>query len=42
MGLRIMRERAEGMGAELVVESEPGRGTTVAVILRRVTEGTIQ
>ena len=42
MGLRFMRERAEGMGAELVVESEPGRGTTVAVVLRRATEGTVQ
>jgi signal transduction histidine kinase len=31
MGLRIMRERAEGMGAELRVESEPGRGTKVVV-----------
>jgi signal transduction histidine kinase len=31
MGLRIMRERAEGIGAELVVESELDRGSKVAV-----------
>jgi signal transduction histidine kinase len=32
MGLRIMRERAEGVGAELTLESEPGEGTQVQVV----------
>ena len=31
MGLRMMHERAEGIGAELVVESEASRGTKVTV-----------
>jgi signal transduction histidine kinase len=31
MGMRIMRERAEAIGAQLVVESEVGRGTEVRV-----------
>jgi PAS domain S-box-containing protein len=31
MGLRIMGERAAGIGAELQFESEPGRGTTVTL-----------
>jgi PAS domain S-box-containing protein len=31
LGLRIMRERAETIGAELQVDSEPGHGTRVAV-----------
>jgi signal transduction histidine kinase len=31
MGLRIMRERAGAVGAELVVDSAPGEGTRVAV-----------
>jgi len=30
-GLRIMRERAEGIGAQLTVKSEPGQGTQVLV-----------
>lgn len=30
-GLRAMRERVEGVGGALLVESEPGAGTTVAV-----------
>ena len=30
-GLVSMRERAEGIGANLVVTSEPGEGTTVRV-----------
>lgn len=33
-GLVSMRERAEGMGAELVVRSEPSSGTTVEVMWR--------
>ncbi len=32
-GLLGMRERAERLGGELAVESEPGRGTTVAIAL---------
>jgi signal transduction histidine kinase len=31
MGLGIIRERAERIGAEVGVESEPGRGTEVMV-----------
>ncbi|MFZ6029500.1 MAG: two-component regulator propeller domain-containing protein [Chloroflexota bacterium] len=31
MGQRIMRERAEAIGADLQVSSAPGRGTTVSV-----------
>jgi signal transduction histidine kinase len=31
MGLRIMRERAESIGAELHVHSEAGRGTTISL-----------
>ena len=31
MGLQIMRERAQAIGAKLTIESAPGRGTTVAV-----------
>jgi PAS domain S-box-containing protein len=31
MGLRIMRERAEAIGLQLVIESHAGRGTKVAV-----------
>jgi PAS domain S-box-containing protein len=32
LGLRIMRERAENIGAELTITSQPGRGTEVAVV----------
>ena len=32
-GLRIMRERAEAVGARLEAESAPGRGTRIAIIL---------
>jgi signal transduction histidine kinase len=31
LGIRIMRERAQGVGAELAIRSEPGRGTEVRV-----------
>jgi PAS domain S-box-containing protein len=31
LGVGIMRERAEAIGAELTIESEPGRGTEVMV-----------
>jgi two-component system nitrate/nitrite sensor histidine kinase NarX len=33
VGLRIMRERAEGIGADVQVDSAPGRGTRVVVVL---------
>lgn len=33
-GLAIMRERARSLGGELLVESEPGKGTCVTVELR--------
>jgi two-component system nitrate/nitrite sensor histidine kinase NarX len=33
VGLSIMRERAHRIGAELVLESEPGRGTRVRLVL---------
>ena len=32
-GLLLMRERAQAVGAELVVDSAPGRGTRVALSL---------
>ena len=32
LGLRIMRERAEAMGAKLSVYSEPGEGTQISVV----------
>jgi signal transduction histidine kinase len=32
MGVRIMRERAEGIGATLTVESVVGRGTEITVV----------
>jgi signal transduction histidine kinase len=34
LGLGIMRERAEGIGAELKIESQPGHGTQVMVTWR--------
>jgi two-component system sensor histidine kinase UhpB len=34
-GLRIMRERAEAVGARLAVDSAPGRGTRIVVSLER-------
>ena len=33
VGLSIMRERAHRIGAELVLESEPGQGTLVRLVL---------
>ena len=32
LGLSIMRERAQAIGAELTVTSQPGSGTEVSVI----------
>lgn len=34
VGLRIMRERAERLGAALELRSQPGHGTTVCLLLR--------
>ena len=31
MGLRIMRERAQDIGADLCIQSQPGRGTELVV-----------
>ena len=33
MGLASMRERAEALSGQIVIESEPGRGTRIAVTL---------
>jgi len=33
VGLSIMRERAHRIGAELALESEPGQGTRVRLVL---------
>jgi signal transduction histidine kinase len=38
-GLRAMRERAERLGGVLLIETEPGSGTTLAVELPTVTDG---
>jgi signal transduction histidine kinase len=32
-GLKSMRERSEELGGELTVESEPGRGAKIAVLI---------
>lgn len=32
MGLRIMRERLDSVGASLEIDSEPGRGTTITAV----------
>jgi len=32
-GLKSMRERAEGLGGEFAIESEPGRGAKIAVLI---------
>jgi signal transduction histidine kinase len=34
-GLQVMRERAASIGAELLVESSPGSGTVVRLVVRR-------
>lgn len=34
LGVRIMRERAQSVGAMLTVESEPGEGTEISVVWR--------
>ena len=36
MGLRTMRERAQELGADFIVESDPGAGTTVNMTWRRL------
>jgi two-component system nitrate/nitrite sensor histidine kinase NarX len=38
LGVGIMRERAEVIGAELTIESEAGRGTEVSVVWVGVTD----
>ena len=35
-GLQSMRERAEELGGELAVESEPGKGTNIAVSIPKL------
>jgi signal transduction histidine kinase len=35
LGLRVMRHRAEVVGAELTIESKPGRGVTINCVLPR-------
>jgi len=35
VGLRIMQERAQRLGAQLEISSEPGAGTTISLYLRR-------
>ena len=39
MGLDIMQERASGIGADLIVISEPDGGTTVDVTWSDLTHG---
>ena len=34
MGLTTMRERAEQVGGTLSVQSSPGKGTTVQIVVR--------
>jgi PAS domain S-box-containing protein len=36
LGLRIMRERAKAIGADLTIESQPGQGTEVRVIWQSI------
>ena len=38
MGLGIMRERAEGIGAQFALQSQPGEGTEISVTWRADTE----
>jgi signal transduction histidine kinase len=35
-GLKLMRERATAIGGELSVQSEPGKGTSVAVAINEL------
>jgi signal transduction histidine kinase len=35
LGLRVMRHRAEVIGAELTIDSRPGRGVTISCVLPR-------
>ena len=35
LGLRSMRERASKSGGELLIDSKPGRGTTIRLTLPR-------
>jgi nitrate/nitrite-specific signal transduction histidine kinase len=39
LGLKIMRERAEAIGAEFNLYSEPGEGTQISVIWREPSKG---
>lgn len=36
LGLKIMRERAEAIGADLTIESQPDQGTEVRVIWQAI------
>jgi signal transduction histidine kinase len=36
LGLRIMQERADAIGANLFIDSQPGEGTQVTVIWEQV------
>jgi len=38
LGLGIIRERAQAIGASLELESQPGRGTQVIVVWKRTSE----
>ena len=38
LGLGIIRERAQAIGASLELESQPGRGTQVIVVWERTSE----
>jgi len=39
VGLFSMEERARGVGGRLTIDSEPGRGTTVRLVLPAAPEG---
>jgi signal transduction histidine kinase len=38
LGLRIMRERAQAIGASLRIESQPGQGTRISALWRSTTK----